>query len=229
MVLLCKGLWLHPALVPSTETLLGHSDMKPWQQYFPPPLPWTSCFSAGCSRSCRQCVPPGSCTGSGWPRASPLPYPRCPHTGWGSTLRAQAAIWGAAPLSQKQEDTKQLCEERGWSNVPLFPTKCSRTAPSTWTWHSNSLSAQGIGQSSPRHPRAQGSTALPRGNGEFSTGDGRSHPGKEPSMPDSFLAFLSRQGSVGHLLCIPAGPAERSMIPLNISKTGSRAGAEPHS
>lgn len=35
---------------------------------------------------------------------------------------------------------------------------------------------------------------LPRGKGEFSTGDGRSHPGKEPSMPDSFLAgsFLSR-------------------------------------
>lgn len=196
-----------------------------------PPFPWTPCLSVGCSRSSRWCVPPGSCSGTGWP--PPHPYPRCPHTGWGSTPEHKQ--YGG--LLQKHQDTKQLCEDRATSlqSPPSAAGPCSQCLDTAQQF---SLLFKALDRAPPCQLQGPGQHFLPLQEGGARHRGWQEHlhastAGREPSMPNSSPAgpFLSRwvQGSVGHLPFIPAGPAERSRIPLNISITGSRAGMEPHS
>lgn len=116
-------------------------------------------------------LPWGAAGGQAGP--TPHPYPSCPNAGWGRALRAQAAIWGAAPLSQKHQDMKQLCEDRAMSlwSPPSVAGPCSQHLDTAqqfplYTGHWTELPHAS--------PKAQGSTFFPHGKGEFSTGDGSS-------------------------------------------------------
>lgn len=147
-----------------------------------------------------QCASPGSCSGTGWPHPShvrKVPPPQ----GWGSTLRALAAIWGGMLPYPSSTRTQTSCASCG--AMLLTQHGGIVLLPALKTQGCNSLPTQGTGQSSPTPAhRTQGRTSHPSGldRMELNIGDGREHfhtstPGREspPCQPAPQMApSLSR-------------------------------------
>lgn len=148
--------WSHSS---STSHLLFHGH---------PTSPWSAAGHP------RQHVPPGSCSGTGWPHPSPLP--EVPPHRLGQHSQSTSSNTGGllpCPGSTRIQSSSVRTEDGAvslWSTLSAAGP-CSQHSDTAqqfplYTGHWTELPHAS--------PKAQGSTFFPRGKGEFSTEDGRS-------------------------------------------------------
>ena len=160
-VLLCEGLRLHTASTQkrpaqaSPETPLHGPRHRVKGVALPASFPTDTLLFPGVRHETPgQCASPGSCSGTGWPHPSRVPKVPPPRQGWGSTLRAQAAIWGGLLPYPSSTRTQSSSAGRTQKMEQCPSSRCGRRGAMLLTQHSRIVLLPAL--------RTQGCSPLPR-------------------------------------------------------------------